>query len=256
MNADKTNRPVRYSKEADEELLPLIRKLTDERASHGYRRITAMLNRDFKKSRKRAVNVKRIYRIMKAAGLFLQRHTGKSTRTHKGTIITLKPNLRWCSDTLQIRCSNGEKVKVAFSLDYCDRAAMSWVATTGAISGEMVRDLMVESVEKRFGRIDHLPHFVQWLSDNGGCYTADETRKLTENLGFIVCTTPAYSPESNGMSEEFVKTLKRDYVYLNRLNDPQTVFDQLPKRFEDYNENAPHKGLKIRSPRQSAERLL
>ena len=52
------------------------------------------------------------------------------------------------------------------------------------------------------------------------------------------------------MSEAFVKTLKRDYVYLNRLNDPQTVFDQLPKRFEDYNENAPHKGLKMRSPRQ------
>jgi hypothetical protein len=28
----------------------------------------------------------------------LQRHTGKSTRTHDGVIITLKSNLRWCSD--------------------------------------------------------------------------------------------------------------------------------------------------------------
>ena len=104
---------------------------------------------------------------------------------------------------------------------------------------------MVESVEKRFGRIDHLPHFVQWLSDNGGCYTADETRKLTENLGFIVCTTPAYSPESNGMSEEFVKTLKRDYVYLNHLADPATFIAQIPVWIEDYNEYAPHKGLKM-----------
>ena len=247
---DKTNRPARYSKEADEILLPLIRKLTDERASYGYRRITAMLNRDLEKVEKPRVNGKRIYRIMKANKLLLERHTGKSTRTHDGKIITLKPNLRWCSDTLTIRCWNGEKVEVAFSLDCCDREAMSWVATTTAISGEMIRDLIVESVEKRFGTVDRLPHPVQWLSDNGGCYTADETRGLGESLGFIVCTTPAYSPESNGMSEAFVKTLKRDYVYLNRLDDPETVLAQLPKWFEDYNENAPHKGLKMRSPRQ------
>ena len=88
---------------------------------------------------------------------------------------------------------------------------------------------MVESVEKRYGTIDYLPHPVQWLSDNGGCYTADETRKLGENLGFIVCTTPAYSPEINGMGESFMKTLKRDYIYFNRLDDPPTIFDQLPK---------------------------
>lgn len=54
------------------------------------------------------------------------------------------------------------------------------------------------------------------LGTSFGCYTADETRELGESLGFIVCTTPAYSPESNGMSEAFVKTLKRDSVYLNR----------------------------------------
>ena len=188
--------------------------------------------------------------VAEALGVSRSNLTGKSTRTHEGTIITLKPNLRWCSDTLQIRCWNGEKVEVAFSLDCCDREAMSWIATTAAISGEMIRDLIVESAEKRFGTVDHLPHPVQWLSDNGGCYTADETRELGESLGFIVCTTPAYSPESNGMSEAFVKTLKRDYVYLSRLDDPQTVLAQLSKWFEDYNENAPHKGLKMRSPRQ------
>jgi hypothetical protein len=36
-------------------------------------------------------------------------------------IITLKSNLRWCSDSFEIRCWNGERVHVAFSLDTCDR---------------------------------------------------------------------------------------------------------------------------------------
>jgi hypothetical protein len=35
---------------------------------------------------------------------------------------------------------------VAFSLDCHDREAMAYVATTGAITGELVRDLMAETL--------------------------------------------------------------------------------------------------------------
>jgi len=34
-----------YCKAADEELLPLIRRLVDERPTYGYRRVTALVNR-------------------------------------------------------------------------------------------------------------------------------------------------------------------------------------------------------------------
>jgi putative transposase len=40
-------------------------------------------------------------------------------------IITLKSNLRWRSDSFEIRCWNGERVHIAFSLDTRDRDAMS-----------------------------------------------------------------------------------------------------------------------------------
>jgi putative transposase len=35
---------------------------------------------------------------------------------------------------------------------------------------------MVAAVEHRFGRVDRLPGPVEWLTDNGGCYLARETR--------------------------------------------------------------------------------
>ena len=45
-----------------------------------------------------------------------------------GVIITLKSKLRWCSDSFEIRCWNGERIQVAFSLDCCDREAMRCAA--------------------------------------------------------------------------------------------------------------------------------
>src|SRR6185312_12445108 len=107
---------------------------------------------------------------------------------------------------------------------------------------------MVESVEARFGPLARLPHAVEWLSDNGSCYTATETISFAKDMGFISCFTPVRSPESNGMAEAFVKTFKRDYVYLHRLET--AAMAQLSTWFEDDNEVHPHRGLQMQSPRE------
>jgi len=56
------------------------------------------------------------------------------------------------------------------------------------------------------------------------------------------------------MAEAFVKTFKRDYVYLAKLSDAQSALAQLPAWFEDYNEVAPHSGLRMLSPRAHRRR--
>jgi transposase InsO family protein len=144
---------------------------------------------------------------------------------------------------------NGDKVYVAFSLDTCDREVMRYIASTIGINGEAIRDLMLETLEYRLG-VCQTPNPIQWLTDNGSCYTARETVTFGRKLGLEIRTTPAYSPESNGMAEAFVKTIKRDYVYWGDLKDAPTVIVQLPKWIDDYNERAPHKALKMLSPRE------
>ena len=47
----------------DEWLLPMIRAIVAERASYGYRRVTALLNRQLEAEGRPRVNHKRIYRI-------------------------------------------------------------------------------------------------------------------------------------------------------------------------------------------------
>src|SRR4028119_487191 len=89
---------------------------------------------------------------------------------------------------------------------------MSFVATTGGIGGEQVRDLMVAAVEHRFGPVDRLPQTIEWLTDNGSGYIAAETRRFAREIGLEPRTTPVESPQSNGMAEAFVRTFKRDYA--------------------------------------------
>ena len=88
-----------------------------------------------------------------------------------------------CSDGFEIGCDNGERVRVAFALDCCDREAMSFLATTTGVSGEDVRDLMLAAVEHRFGLVNRLPVTIEWLSDNGSCYVAGETRSFARDIG-------------------------------------------------------------------------
>jgi len=244
------DRPIRYSKAQDEVLLPLIREIVDERLTYGYRRVCAMLNRRLSALGRSRVNHKRVYRIMRLHGLLLARYTGKRPEwDHDGKIIASRSNLRWCADGFEISCWNGETVRVAFALDCCDREAMGFVAATGGISGIMVRDMMLECVEKRFGA-DHTPHRVEWLTDNGSCFAAKETVEFASRLGLVSRFTPVRSPESNGMAEAFVKTVKRDYVSANDRPDAATVLSRLAAWFEDYNEFHPHRGLRMQSPRE------
>jgi putative transposase len=133
-------------------------------------------------------------------------------------------------------------------IDAFDREIVAQVAVAGAgISGSDVRDMMLAAVERRFGT-DRAPHPVEHLSDNASCYTAKDTRDFATALGLVPCFTPVRSPESNGMNEAFVKTLKRDYVRVTPVPDARTASGLVDGWITDYNTVHPHSALAMRSP--------
>lgn len=240
-----------YLKAEDAVLLPIIRSFVDERPTYGYRRITALVNRQLAKNGHVPVNRKRVHRIMQRHALLLERHTGRREgRIHDGKVMVMCSNLRWCSDGLEFSCWNGDVIRMAFIIDAFDREIIAWAAVSAAgISGSDVRDMMLEAVEKRFGTT-RASHPVEHLSDNGSPYTAKETRDFAAALNLVPCFTPVKSPESNGMSEAFVKTFKRDYARVNPLPNAATALRQIAGWINDYNEIHPHSALKMRSPRE------
>jgi transposase InsO family protein len=99
--------------------------------------------------------------------------------------------------------------------------------------------LMDRMLWARFGEaVLKAPHAIQWLSDNGPQYTATASVLDAHELGVVPITTPAYSPQSNGLAEAFVKPFKRDYVDRAELRDAETVLAQLGAWLEDYNTRA------------------
>ena len=240
----------RYHRQGDDELLAAIRQLTDARPTYGYRRITALLNRARRASGTAPVNHKRVFRLMAQGKLLLQPSVGtRPVRAHEGRVIAPASNQRWSSDAFEVACWNGGVVRVVFAIDTCDREVIAWQAATTGISGEMVRDLMLACVETRFGTC-RAPHPVQWLTDNGSAYAARDTLDFAIALSLVPCFTPVRSPESNGISEAFVKTFKRDYARIQPRPDALTVLAQLPTWIEDYNTSHPHSGLQMQSPRE------
>ena len=196
--------------------MALIRRLTDERPTYGYRRITSLLNRQQKADGKPKIIAKRVLRIMQANKLTLERRTGRRPgRTHDGVVIALRSNVRWCSDHFELACRDGEIVRVLFAIDACDREINAWSATTAGISGEMVRDLMNACVERRFGA-SRLRQF----------FYPCNAERLLEDLDFhglaaeqpFQFTNPSFQPEDPACADNI-------FIGLDRL---QPAFEHSP----------------------------
>ena len=144
-----TARPTsRCSPATDDTVVQQIRAVTNSRATYGYRRVWAMVNRVFRTR----YNRKRIRRVMQLHGLMLaprvHRHHG---RPHLGQIQQPTSNQRWCSDVFLIPCWSGEVVSVAFAIDSHDREVPAFVASPRPLTGADIRTLMDRTLWARFG---------------------------------------------------------------------------------------------------------
>lgn len=88
---------------------------------------------------------------------------------------------------------------------------MGHLASTGGITPEYVRDLMVASIEHRFAPVNRLAEPIERLAVYGSPFVTGDTRRLARDIDLLLRVVPVSSPQSNGIAAAFVRTLKRDY---------------------------------------------
>lgn len=196
------------------------------------------------------VNAKWVYSVMRDNHLLLGRKgVLKEQGSHNSKIGVADSNPRWCSDCFEFNCDNDDKLRVTFALDCCDRAALDWIVTNGGYTSKTAMDMLVNSDSKRFGN-GLLKVFIEFLSNNGFCYTAKETKAFSRLLNLEARTTAVRSPQSNGMAKSFVKMRKRDYFSVMPKLNKQVALKNLAIAFEHYNGKHPHSALGYGSPRE------
>lgn len=101
----------------DTALVAEIQQPLKDLPSYGYRRAWGLMRGERERSQAVPVNHKRVYRVMRAHGLLLQRKRKRPTiiLRHDGRVAVEKSDQRWCSDGFEFRCENGEPVRVAFA---------------------------------------------------------------------------------------------------------------------------------------------
>jgi putative transposase len=244
----------RYKKTTDSDVLSQVKEVQEKRSTYGYKRVTAMINKSRQAKGLTKYNRKRIERIMSINGLLQVKESIERTHQKTGKIITLFPDTRWCSDGFEIICFNGEKVYVAFTLDCHDRFAIDFIASKDPLLATDIQMLMATSVLKRFDA-DSAPRPIQFLSDRGSIYRSKDTIECGRYMNLKSCFTRPRTPQSNGMAESFVGTIKRDYVYTSDCSNADVVLEMLPNWITDYNEEAPHSGLGMMSPVEYRESI-
>lgn len=137
--------------EADAEILSDILSIISDMPSYGYRRVWGILRKQRRVEGLPPVNAKRLYRIMSEHSLLLLRDKPeRPKREHKGKIAVAESDMRWCSDGFEFGCDNGEKLRVTFALDCCDREAIDWAASTGGYDSSTVQDGVLRQNPRKF----------------------------------------------------------------------------------------------------------
>ena len=98
------------------------------------------------------------------------------------------------------------------------------------------------------------PHLQDLISDRGNHFVANVMKELEQEQGFVRVPLAPYRPQSNGIAERFVRTLK-EWLSTKAWLTAEELQEWLKQFFEKYNDR-PHQGRELNglSPNEYARR--
>lgn len=243
------NREKSQNELQNEKLLSLIREAYQERNGIlGYRQITMKLRREHNLK----VNYKRIYRLMKIAGLKSVCRKKKYNYIKSTPEVTAENILnrdfkakhtceKWLTDVTEFKCGNGQKAYLSAILDLGDKSIVSYVighSNNNALVFETF-DLAV-SAHPNAKPIFH--------SDRGFQYTSKVFKSKLDKAGMIQSMSRVARCIDNGPMEGFWGVLKSEMYYLYKFDDYDSLKDAISEYIDYYNTRRYQKRLGCMTP--------
>jgi len=230
--------------ERDSELVERMRQLAAESPANGYRFIWALLRKEGME-----VNVKRVHRLWKAAGLKVVRPKRKKERS--GTSANAcsvrraeHPNHVWTYDFVHDETSDGRKLRLLVVQDEFTRLCLR-IEVGRSMTAKSVVRVLTELVQ-----IHGEPGAIR--SDNGSEFTAGAVKEWLAAAGIETMYIERGSPWENGYSESLNSRLRAEF--LNRevfrtLIEAQVLTEEHRLK---HNHWRPHSSLGYQTPAEFA----
>lgn len=228
----------------DAELREKIEAIQEDFPYAGYRTVQTYLFR----RHGRWYNHKKVRRVMGKYGLLIKirRAFTKTTDSEHG--LPVYPNLIsgmtvtdinqvWVADITYIRIITGF-VYLAVILDLFSRRVVGW-----AISKRLDRRFTVEALKMAIALRNPPPGIIHH-SDQGVQYACKEYIDLLTEHQFKISMSRSGNPYDNAFAESFMKTLKKEEVYLWEYESFIDVAERIPYFIEEvYNRKRIHSGI-------------
>jgi transposase InsO family protein len=234
--------------EAEMALRDAIQRMALEHRDHGYRRITALIQRaGF------VVGEEKVRRILRKDNLLAVRRRKFAVTTDSNHRFHVHRNLAesleltainqlWVADITYIRLRQ-EFVFLAVVLDAFSRKAIGW-----ELGRTLESKLPIAALQAAVANRHPQPGLVHH-SDRGTQYASSEYVKRLEACGAHMSMSRPARPWENGKCESFIKTLKREEVDARRYTTFAELRDHVDEFIEQiYNKVRLHSALEYRSP--------
>ncbi|OZM56050.1 IS3 family transposase [Lottiidibacillus patelloidae] len=214
----------------------------------GYRQMKLHMERKFK----RKLNHKRIYRLMKVAGLqsVIRRKTKRykySTPQHVAANVlnrdfkAEKPNEKWVTDVTEFKYGQSKKAYLSAIRDLYDGSIISYVL--GHSNNNQLVFKTLDQATEQLNQEHPLIH-----SDRGYQYTSKEFKSKIDAVNMTQSMSRVGRCIDNGPMESFWGTLKCEKYYLNKYNTYEELTTAIDEYMHFYNYERYQKRLNGFSP--------
>ncbi|WP_420842609.1 IS3 family transposase [Fervidibacillus albus] len=197
---------------------------------YGYRRMKLNINRKLGKK----VNHKRIYRLMKMAGIqsVIRRKKTRYKRSNPQHVAenllnreftAEKPNEKWVTDVTELKYGSSKKAYLSAILDLHDGSIISYV-----LGHSNNNDLVFKTLDPAINRLDGDHPLIH--SDRGFQYTSHGFKRRIEEAGMTHSMSRIGRCIDNGPMESFWGALKCEKYYLHKYE----TFEELSKAIDEY----------------------
>lgn len=231
----------------ERDLKGAILTLAGQHPTYGYRRITALLNRQG-----HGVNHKRVARLMRELGLVSKppvkrRRTTNSQhdfQRYPNRVMHLeieRPDQVWVGDITYIRLQQ-EFVYLAVLMDVFTRSIRGWHLAR-SLDQSLTMTALMRALEKGTPEIHH--------SDQGVQYAANDYVNLLKQHAVKISMAEVGQAWQNGYAERLMRTIKEEEVDLSEYRNFTEAYQQIEQFLEDvYMEKRIHSSLGYLTPEE------